>query len=239
MTKKKIFFIPYAGGSAAVYARWKDYFNSHIEVITIELAGRGRRFADTMYENMEEVIEDVFRNIEPHLDGTPYAIFGHSMGAVIGFELYHRIQNEGKELPIHMFFSGREAPNQDILEEKDMKIHKLSDDAFLDRIKMYGGVEDAFFEDEDLINLFLPILRSDFSVIENYKPHSNIEKLSCGITVFNGLKDYTTKSSIEEWHNFSEAGCKIHHFDGGHFFINDYYEHIIEIIQEHIEEGIA
>ena len=91
MKKIKLFCFPYAGGSAAAYNKWRQYLDKHIELRPVELAGRGRRIYDPLYQSIEEAVDDVYQLISPELAKGPYAFFGHSMGGIIAYELAYKI----------------------------------------------------------------------------------------------------------------------------------------------------
>ena len=104
MSKIKLFCFPYAGGSAAVYNRWKEYLNPEIELRPVELSGRGERMDEPLYTNMEDLIEDVFQLLEGEFEESEYALLGHSMGAMIIYELSRKIIDNNLKLPLHIFF---------------------------------------------------------------------------------------------------------------------------------------
>ena len=124
MTKIKLFCLPHAGGSAFNYSKWKKYFNPFIEVIPIELAGRGYRMEESLYHSIEEAVNDVYKIIVKHLNNSPYILYGHSMGSLIAYELARKIQNSNNVLPEFLVLSGRNHPNSKI---KDIR-HNLPND---------------------------------------------------------------------------------------------------------------
>ena len=125
----KLFCFPYAGGSSAIFNRWKSYIGHEIEIRAIELAGRGKRIHEAHYNTFDEAINDVLKLINDEIKSdSGYAFFGHSMGAKIAYELTQRILDEGYQGPKHIFFSGRGAPYIKGKDEKDY--HKLPDEEF-------------------------------------------------------------------------------------------------------------
>jgi len=227
--KIKLFCIPYAGGSANAYMGWKRYFDKSIEVRPIELSGRGRRMNSPMYNNIDEVVEDLHRLIESETGKSAYAFFGHSMGSTIVYELSRRISKLSGKEPLHLFVSGSTAPS---VKGKDEKIHNLSDDEFKEKIMAYDGTPKEFFENKELSEFFLPILRSDFKIIESYEYIEKDYKLNCNLTAFWGIKDNMVEKDVAEWSNHTNGSFEIYRFDGGHFFINEYIDSITGIINK-------
>ena len=144
MSKIKLFCFPYAGGSAAVYNRWKEYLNPEIELRPVELSGRGERMDEPLYTNMEDLIEDVFQLLEGEFEESEYALLGHSMGAMIIYELSRKIIDNNLKLPLHIFFSGHSAPQINRADEKIY--HLMKDDEFKREIIGLGGTPPEFFD---------------------------------------------------------------------------------------------
>lgn len=108
----KLFCIPHAGGSSAVYYKWKNYFPETINVILIDYKRHGRRFAEKLSDTMEDMVEDLFQKIKKHLDGEEYCFYGHSMGSIVAYELYYKIKENGFRRPKHIFVSGYASPDR-------------------------------------------------------------------------------------------------------------------------------
>lgn len=218
MAKIKLFCIPFAGGSAAAFNPWRGLLNDHIEFRPIELAGRGRRIREPLFKSIPEAVEDVYKIVKDELTQAPYALYGHSMGSVIAFELYYKIKENNLPGPIHMFFSGRGAPHMPRDHKK--KYHLMADDEFKREMIALGGMSDEFFEHPELLEVFLPLLRGDLRVNETYEYKEKAEPLTCGITVLNGKEDSEiTPEEIDAWRIHGAGNCNFHLFDRGHFFL--------------------
>lgn len=235
MTRLNLFFFPYAGASASVYERWTSLLPSSIRLVTVELPGRGRRFGEPLLTSIEEMVENVQHLLIPHLGCGPYALFGHSLGSVIAYEMSHKLKSMGYQQPVHLFVSGRSAPH--VLEDKN--IHQLPDDQFLAKIQALGGTPPQFFENEQLLSLFLPILKSDYKASENYRFNERRERLSCGITVFSGLQDGDYDPL--QWSEHTTSRCEAFNYEGGHFFLHEHAEHLVGKIHSRLLQrgGIA
>jgi len=228
MSKTKLYCFPYAGGSASsIYSKWKNHLKDSIELCPIELAGRGKRFSVPFYNDLDEVVEDVYSIIEADIkSGVDYAFYGHSFGSILSYELAHKINEKGLNPPKHLFFSGNKAPHR----REYKNIHLLPDEEFIQEIIDFGGTPKELLEEKELLNLFLPLLRADFKVNESYQYKDRGTKLDCNITVINGKGDDMTITDITEWNLHTTGNSKFYMFDGGHFFINDKTQDIITII---------
>lgn len=229
MSKVRIFCIPYAGGSASIYNKWKKYVGSDFELIPIELSGRGSRFNERLYTTINDIVNDIYNNIKSLIDDGMYMIFGHSMGALITYELICKIIEEGDNQPIHAFFSGKVAPH---IKGDNNNYHKQSDDKLIEEVFSLGGTPQELLAQRDLLEMFLPIIRADYQAVETYEYNGEKQRFDFPITVFNGVNDKLTKNNIEEWSIYTTKEFKIYNFNGGHFFINDNIKEICKIIEE-------
>lgn len=227
MKKTKLFCIPYAGGSAAIYEKWRKKIHSSIELIPIEYSGRGKRFTEPLCNNMDEVVDDIYKIIENDLDDTPYSFFGHSMGSLVSFELTRKIKKLNHNQPTHIFFSGKSAPN---IKRRSKKLYTLDDEDFKKELLKLEGTPIEILEQEELMNIFLPILRSDFKIVEEYAYKENIERFGCNFTVLYGEDDDMKIDDICDWQKHTNQKCNFIKFPGGHFFINNHTEEIIELV---------
>lgn len=147
--------------AAASFNKWKDYIDKEIEVVPIELSGRGARIDQKLYDTLEEAVEDVYNIIKNEIDDFNYAIYGHSMGSWIALELCYKIEKERRKPPVHLFVSGKEAP---FTKEKKEDIHLLNDKELEKRLIELGGTPKYIFDNEELKKIFLPIIRADYKI---------------------------------------------------------------------------
>lgn len=224
----KLFCIPYAGGSASFYSQWSSHIKGIAEIVPVELAGRGRRVHEPFYRTFEEALEDITSMIVPQLNGDSYAILGHSLGAILAYETIHQLKSRGYQEPEVAFFSGRSAP-----QVRDMDktiVHLLPDDKFIQHVRELGGTPPQFFDNRELMDLFLPIIRSDFRLSETYLFKERNSKLRCDVNVFFGYKDDTLSGDIKEWDQISDKACRYAGFDGDHFFIHSHTQPVLEAL---------
>lgn len=222
-----LFCLPYAGGSEAIFHKWRDFLHPTIKLHPIELKGRGKRIAEGTYENIDEAVEDIFNNIKDKIDESEYAIYGHSLGSLLAFELYHKINENGIRRPEHIFFSGCKDPSCESVEEK---VHNLPNDAFIDKIIQLGGIPDELKKHKEILAMFVPMLRSDFKICETYKYKERKDKIQCDISLLNGKEDPNAPKEVTSWERHGCAQLKSYTFEGNHFFINTSIEEITEII---------
>jgi len=230
MQKIKLFCLPYAGGTAMIYSSWKKNLHSEIELFPIELAGRGKRCKEPFYSNVYEAVDDIYNAIKDELDGTSFAFYGHSMGTVLVYELIYKIKELMNLEPVYAFFSGRYPPQ---VKKTEKFCYKMPENEFIQEIRSLGGTPEEFFENRELMEIFLPILRADYMLIELYNHAPKPGKLGMGITVFNGKQDkYVTHDDLEEWQYITSGKNEVIEFDGGHFFIFDNQKEIISVIND-------
>jgi medium-chain acyl-[acyl-carrier-protein] hydrolase len=230
MNKILLFCIPYAGGSAVIFNKWKQYLDPNIELIPVELAGRGRRIHEGLYKDVSEVTEDVFKLIKEKIVESPYALFGHSLGSMISYELAQKIRSLCLPEPVHIFFSGRSAPHS---KRNDRKIyHLMNDENFKKEIIQLGGTPSEFFEHPELMELFIPFLKNDFRLAEMEMHDTTIRPFNRSITVFLGKDDDLTPEQIDGWKKHTNQVCNVHYFNGGHFFLHHETEQIVKAINK-------
>lgn len=223
----RLFCLPYAGGSEIIYYKWKRYLSSLIQLEPIELKGRGSRSNEDFYKNLEDAVEDIFKNIKDKILDDNYAIYGHSMGSLLAYELYYKIYNENVKIPKHIFFSGYKPPN---IPKKEKKIYLLPDEEFIKEVISLGGTSKEIADNKELLQLFIPILRNDFKILDKYVYKEKKEKIHCDISVLNGKQDNITLGELLAWKSYGDKNFKIYNFEGNHFFINNNVESITKVI---------
>jgi len=222
-----LFCLPYAGGSEAIYYKWKNYLHPSIQLVPIELKGRGKRFGEIFYESLEQAVDDIFENIKDKIVDEDYAIYGHSMGSLLAYELYYKISELNITKPTHIFFSGREAPS--IVTEEE-NTYTLPDYDFMKKIVELGGTTEELTNNRELLQIFLPIIRSDFKIIETYNYEERENKIECDVSILNGKQDSIKSEDLAAWKNHVSRGFKVYNFEGNHFFINSNVKNITSII---------
>ncbi|MGE5401203.1 MAG: thioesterase II family protein [Ignavibacteriales bacterium] len=222
----RLFCLPYAGGGAHIFRKWSDAFPGNIEVCPLELPGRGRRIAEPLINNMELLVEEIAGHLVSHLD-KPFCFFGHSMGALISYELTRYLKKIHKVSPVHLFASAHPAPG---VLKKEPVMHTLPDKEFIVKLEKMNGMPGEVLNNRELMEIMLPILRSDFRVCETYSPKENF-LTDCPITVFGGLNDSSiNQKDLIAWKNYTSSTNKLHMLPGDHFFLYQQEKYIISTI---------
>lgn len=225
----KLFCFPYAGGSAMVYSKWKKLIDDSFLIVPVEIPGRGIRFGEDLCDNMEDLIDDLYSRLKDSFMENDYMLYGHSMGSWIVYYLMNRIIKEEIRLPRHLYLSGKEAPH--ILKNKTM-VHKLSKSEFMDKILSLGGTPVEFFDNEEMLDVFVPILRNDYKLIETCAYEEPEKAFDCGITIFNGTEDDLEEEDIQGWSRYTAKEFDVYNFNGGHFFIHDHAQQMLNYISK-------
>ncbi|MCW6050908.1 thioesterase II family protein [Lyngbya sp. CCAP 1446/10] len=214
--KLRLFCFHYAGGGALSFRAFPGNLPPDVEVCPIELPGRGFRLLETPFTEIEPVIEALCLKILSSLT-KPFAFFGHSMGALVSFELARLLRQEYNQSPLHLFVSAHRAPQ---VPDRDPPIHALPEAEFLRQLCRYNGTPKAVLENAELMELLLPTLRADFAVVENYA-YSQEPPLDCPIAAFGGLQDWKVGAEeLEAWRKQTNSAFSLEMFPGDHFFLH-------------------
>jgi surfactin synthase thioesterase subunit len=187
-----------------------------IEVWPVQLPGREARFSEPALTRSTELIATLASAIRPFLDG-PYALFGHSMGSLLALELARALREQSLPAPVCLFVSGRHPPH---LSDRDTPAHLLPEPQFIERLRKLEGTPEAVLNNRELLDLMLPVLRSDFKLLEThvYQPGLPLE---CPLRVFGGERDADTLQDLEAWREHSRRFLGVRMLPGGHFFLNE------------------
>ncbi len=228
----KLIFVPYAGGSAMIYSSWKIYLADNIEVLPLEIAGRGRKLKEPFNKTVQESAWEIYCEIEEVISEGNYAMFGHSMGSLLVYEVIHLIKANNYPEPLHVFLSGRNSPHYHYEEEF---ISGMNTDNFVDEIKKIGGTPKEFFENKDLMDVFLPILRADYVMVDQYNFIPHTTKFNCGITYFFAPDDTAlSREKVMAWADYTNGIFKLIEYQGGHFFLFEKAKEMCKIINANL-----
>lgn len=213
--KVKLICLPFAGGSSANFRDWPSLLPASVELSAIEIPGRGGRLSEPLMKRIAPLAGAIASAMHPFLD-RPFALFGHSMGALTGYELSHLLRSRYQLNPVHLFLSGRGAPQ---LPPKEKPIHGLSKEEFVQEIKRYNGTPREVLEHEELMDIMIPILRADFEVCETYNYRAK-PQLDCPISVYSGLQDPgTNRKNLNSWQEHTRGPFNVRMFPGDHFYL--------------------
>lgn len=210
----RLFCFHHAGGTALFYRSWPDRLPRNVEVCAIQLPGRGNRLSEQPVSRLIDLTGDIVAAIGPHLN-KPFAFFGHSMGALLSFETARELRRSMRIEPVHLFVSGRRAPQ---ISEDTPPVHALPEPEFIEELRRLNGTPKEVLENPELMELMIPILRSDFSVCETYT-YTKEQPLSCAITAYGGLQDLQIRpSELRAWQEQTDSSFKLRMLAGDHFF---------------------
>jgi medium-chain acyl-[acyl-carrier-protein] hydrolase len=231
-TKKpqfRLFCLPYAGGSASIFRNWPSAIPSTIEICSLQLPGRENRLKELPYIQLMPLVKTLADMLYPYLD-IPFGFFGHSMGALISFELARQIRRQYCLSPEHLFVSGRGAPQNP---NSKAPIHHLPESEFIEELRAFNGTPEAVLQNSELMQLLMPVLRADFSVCDTYT-YKEEPALDCPISAFGGLKDCDVGiEQLEAWHQQTRKSFKLRMFPGDHFFLLNNQESLLsELIRD-------
>ncbi|XP_070566737.1 S-acyl fatty acid synthase thioesterase, medium chain-like [Ptychodera flava] len=217
----RLYCFPWAGGGAGFYGQWGKIFPSTVEVCSIRLPGRESRYGEPRYEDAATLVKEVTQTLLPEFKETPFAFFGHSMGAHLGFEIARYLKENHKMEPLHLTVSGTSAPHSELRKANTSHLSRLPDDEFTKKIIEIGGTPKEVSDNKELMKLFIPTLKSDFKLIENYSfeyPASG-PVLTCPVTTFDGSED--RPHDMKAWGDLSKGDFSSYVLPGGHFYLFD------------------
>lgn len=207
---------PYAGGGAAVYRGWADKLPSSIEVSALQLPGREQRYREPLLTDMPTIVAEAAKAVEPLFADAPVVLFGHSMGAIIVYEMARILLARSGLRPLALVVSGRIAPHR---RPSRTPAYDLPDPAFIDHLRKLNGTPAAILENEELLQIVLPIVRADFRAIETYRPFPG-PMLDCPILALGGDSDPEVgEQALMDWQTVTSGRFDSHIFSGDHFFL--------------------
>lgn len=216
----------HAGGGAATFRTWPQHLPPNVEVWAVRLPGRESRMAEPSFTALEPMLDALTEVLQPNLR-PPFALFGHSMGAFISFELARRWRRDLLPGPSHLFVAGRHAPH---LNSPNAPLHHLPDAEFLVKVQEYGGVPEVILNEPELLALMLPIMRADFTIIDTYT-YTPEPPLVCPISAFGGRDDVKAPPNmLEAWRVHTTGRFSLRMYPGGHFFLKDVEAALLQAI---------
>ena len=227
----RLFCLPFAGGGASTYRPWGRALAAHpVEVCAVQPPGRENRIIEEPCTTMPALVEEIAQAMQPLLD-RPYALFGHSMGATVAFELSHTLHQRGLPMPRHLFAAGALAPDAD---DPDEPLHRIvGDDAFVTAVaRRFGGVPQEVLEHAELRALIAPALRADLAIHETRR-HIPRGPLEVDITAYGGVHDHKVSAkALQRWGIHTARRFTWRLFDGGHFFVQDAHTAVLTDLLE-------
>lgn len=228
----RLFCFHHSGGAASAYFPWLEELSSHIEMVAIQLPGRENRFQEPLTNNLKFITTSLRQGFEPYKD-KPFFTFGHSLGGLISFEFIKSIYKYYSLYPRHMMISATKAPH---LPFRMKPLSSLECATLKKELQAYNGINESILKNDEVLELFLPIIRSDFSISETYHLDDPAQ-LPCDILAFSGQDDHTVNAEeIRGWSSYTTEKFDHISFPGGHFFIKNNVKNIVKHINQLAEK---
>ena len=227
----RLYCLPHAGAGAAAYREWPDRLAPAVEVVPVRLPGRETRAREPLARSVAELVADAESQVDT---GGPFALFGHSMGALVAYELTHTLCAAGRP-PDHLFVSGqqaahRRAPGDDV--------HALPDEDLVDHVAELSGTPREILAYPGMIDYLLPVLRADFAVCETYV-HTPRPPFDVPITALGGRDDdVLAGESLDAWRELTTAPAAARSFPGGHFYLHDHLDDVIATVRTALTQSL-
>jgi len=235
-SKLRLFCFPYAGGNANVFFSWAKYLPDHVDLFALESPGRGPRFSEKPIGCLKTMVQILRQEIRSFCD-LPYIFVGHSLGALLAFELGRALQNSGDKNLKHIVLSAKRAPHLPKIKEP---IHQLPQKEFIKKLEKFNFTPHEILQNHELMEIFSPMLKADFSLNETHKFENTI-KLRTELTIFWGNKDKIVPfEDTLAWKNLIDGKVNLVTFNDGHFFISNQEEKFLteinKIIHKHLRK---
>ena len=220
--------LPYAGGASLMYQPWAPYLDDSVELYAIDLPGRRDRIRERPMTVLEDVVTAIGTAITPLIACRPIALFGHSLGALLAFEVSRWLRRTVHVLPAHLIVSGRRAPH---LPSTEPPAHVRDDESFVAYLSELNGTPPQILQNPGLLELMLPTLRADFQLGETYD-YSPELPLSCPITAIGGDCDEESfEGRLDAWRCHTTAEYAQHLLEGDHFFIHSRETELLSLVR--------
>jgi surfactin synthase thioesterase subunit len=225
----KLVCLPHAGGSASFYFPMARGLSPDVDVIAVQYPGRQDRRMEPCMGSIPELADAIVRVLDT---SQPIALFGHSMGATLAFEVATRLEQSDATV-LHVFASGRRAPSC----YRKETVHQRDDEGIIAELRALSGTDSRVLGDEEILRMALPAIRADYRAAETYAFPGG-PALRCPVTVLTG--DADPKTTLEEaraWERHAEGHFVVRVFSGGHFFLADHQESVLELVRDQLTAG--
>jgi surfactin synthase thioesterase subunit len=218
--------LPFAGSGAGFFRAWRDRFRDELTIVPLQLPGREERFLDEPYQAITDAGAELTPLVAELLGDSPVALFGHSMGALLAYEIAQRLAESGGPQPVRLFVSGSGGPGA----MREQRATGLDDAAFLARVQEFAGYRHEALSEPDLLELLLPLLRADVAMHEAYVPRAGLP-LTIPVTALRGAEDtLVTLAQAEQWRTVTSAAFSYTELPGGHMYLADSPEPLMRVV---------
>lgn len=231
----RLLCFPYAGGGASAFRLWPSSLPEWVEVSAVQCPGRESRLFEPARTRLGELLPDLAEAVRED-GGRPVAFFGHSLGALIAFELARYLRDRDLPGPIHLFASGSRPPH---LPYRSRVGSHLPHDQLVQALTRLGGLDRRLLESPEYLELALPVVRADLELIERYE-WTEAPPLQCPVSVYGGVRDPNVPTvDLAGWGRHTAAAFGVRLFPGGHFFVHDEHDAVVAAVREDLERSLA
>jgi surfactin synthase thioesterase subunit len=231
---ERLFCFPHAGGGPAFFRSWPVAFAPEIDVLPVQLPGREARLDEPPHRRLDDLVGPVCAALEPYLD-RPYALFGHSMGSLVAYEVARRLSSGGRP-PSCLVVSGRRGPQ---IPSRRRVLHRLPDDEFLAEVVRLGGMPREIVAAPDLMELLLPVLRADYELSETYR-HRPGAPLTCPVAAYMGAADpEVDHAGLRGWRPVTTGEFVGRVFPGDHFYLKGGRSDVLRAVLGDLRDALA
>ncbi|WP_299538172.1 thioesterase II family protein [uncultured Streptomyces sp.] len=220
----RLLCLPHAGGSASYFFPVSKRLAPRVEALSVQYPGRQDRRNEPCLESVDELADRLADVVEPWLD-KPLALFGHSMGASVAFELALRLEARGVK-PVALFASGRRAP----VAARDERVHLRDDDGLIAEIKRLNGTESQVLDDDEILRMVLPSIRADYKAAETYRYRPGPQLATPVIALTGDSDPKATTDEVRRWAEHTDGAFDMVVYPGGHFYLNAHAPAVIDEI---------
>lgn len=224
-----LFCLPYAGAGSSAFAGWGEAFGPEVAVQTVLLPGRERRFTDGGPLHVGQIADAVATRAD-----RPFALYGHSLGGRLGFEVTRELRRRGTPLPTHLYLGATRPPD---LDEPLSAVATVPDDELLDRLVGLGGIPADLAQDRELLEFALPAMRMDFGWLHAYR-YRREAPLPVPLTVFGGDRDNVVPVGLlDGWRHHTSTAFRQLVLPGDHFFLHEHRERLAALVTDDLLGG--
>lgn len=224
----RLLCLPHAGGSASFFFPVSQALAPRVEVLAVQYPGRQDRRQEPCVETIPELADRLLPLLLDEWSDRPLALFGHSLGASLAFELAGLLEQRAGVVPVMLFASGRRAPSRWVEED----VHRRGDETLLDEIKRLAGIDTRILGDDEVLRMVLPAIRSDYRAAELYRPQ-RVHQVSCPVTALTGDADPKAPlDDVRAWQEHTTGGFGMEVYPGGHFYLTEQAPRLIRRIAD-------
>ncbi|MFH8349515.1 alpha/beta fold hydrolase [Streptomyces sp. NPDC018045] len=228
-----LYCLPYAGASARIYEPWAAKLPPTVTVRPLELPGRGARWTDPPARELGALLTDLAGAMDEARQA-PYAVFGHSFGGILAYELTRHLLAHGFPAPRRLLVSACLAPHDATPAETN---HDLPDAELTARLRALRGTPEELLSNPELMELYLPVIRADYTILDHYRAPA-ADPLDCPVSVFCGADDREAdRAAADAWTKYTHAAVTVEEIDGDHFFLRDHEDAFLARLAAHLVTG--